>query len=358
MAVRRTGLGRGLDSLIPAAKEPVRAAAGTEAESAKEQAEASVRPAADPAAQAPKKQAKTANRAAGSSADKKTQAKRSADPGKKTAASAQRPSGASELVVKIGKVEPNRSQPRKRFDEEALAELSESIKTHGVIQPLLVKDAGGHYEIIAGERRWRAARMAGLKEIPVIVRDYSDAESVQVSLIENLQREDLNPIEEALAYGRLAEEFGLTHEEIAERVSKSRTAVTNSLRLMKLPEAVRTMVEEGALSAGHARALLALEDDAQMLFAAEHVSKEALSVRETEQLVKKMLQPAPARPEPTREEAQTALFYHELEKKLSEKVAARVKIRRSAGDRGKIEISYSSLDELERLGDLLEKSGS
>ena len=198
----------------------------------------------------------------------------------------------SVLTVKISKVEPNRNQPRKQFDEDALLELSESIKQYGVLQPLLVSNKKDYYEIVAGERRWRAAKLAGLKEVPVIIKELSDQQVVEISLIENIQREDLNPIEEAMAYKRLIEEFSLKQDEIAERVSKSRTAVTNSMRLLKLAPKVQQMLIDEMISAGHARAILAITEPETQYSVAMKVFDEKLSVRDTEKLVKKLLEPA------------------------------------------------------------------
>ena len=270
--------------------------------------------------------------------------------------------GKSELFVKIGKVEPNRAQPRKTFDEAALAELADSIRLHGVITPLIVRDRGSYYEIIAGERRWRAARMAGLKEVPVVVREYTDAENAQVALIENLLREDLNAIEEAQAYQKLIDDYGMTHESVAERVSKSRAAVTNSLRLLKLPEKVLNMVREGSLSGGHARTLLSLESPELQEKVADYIVRERLSVRAAEALcgrpaeaIEKILDPKAYRSEKPAEDDQTTLFYKKMETDLAEHVGAKVKIRRRSADKGRIEIDYTSLDELERLGSLLKQ---
>lgn len=202
----------------------------------------------------------------------------------------------AETVVKITKVEPNRSQPRKNFDEDALQELADSIKQFGLLQPILVQDKGEYYEIIAGERRWRAAKLAGLKEVPVIIRNYSSQEIVEISLIENIQREDLNPIEEAQAYKRLLTEFNLKQDEVAERVSKSRTAVTNSMRLLKLCDGVQQMIIDDMLSTGHARALIPIEDPELQLQLAQRIFDEKLSVREVEKLVKSILKPAEEKP--------------------------------------------------------------
>lgn len=257
-----------------------------------------------------------------------------------------------EQKVKISKVEPNRSQPRKHFDEDALMELSESIKQYGVLQPLLVSDKKDYYEIIAGERRWRAAKMAGLKEVPVIVKEFTDQEVVEISLIENIQREDLNPIEEAMAYKRLMEEFDLKQDEIAERVSKSRTAVTNSMRLLKLDEKVQQMLIDEMISAGHARAILALSDKDMQASVALKVFDEKMSVRETEKLVKEMLNPPKIKDvkKNTTEDA----IYESLEERMKTIMGTKVFIHRKKNDKGKIEIEYYSKDELERIIDLFE----
>ena len=193
------------------------------------------------------------------------------------------------IVVDIQKVEPNRSQPRKNFDEDSLLELADSIQQFGVLQPLIVQDKKSYYEIIAGERRWRAAKMAKLKEIPVLIKNYSDQEIVEISLIENIQREDLNPIEEAIAFKRLLDEFHLKQDEVAERVSKSRTAVTNSMRLLKLTDKVQQMVIDDMLTTGHARALIVIDDPERQYLAAQKIFDDKLSVRETERFVKKLL---------------------------------------------------------------------
>lgn len=261
----------------------------------------------------------------------------------------------TEMLVKISKVEPNRSQPRKQFDEDALLELSESIKQYGVLQPLLVSDKKDFYEIIAGERRWRAAKIAGLKEIPVIVKEFNKQEIVEISLIENIQREDLNPIEEAMAYKRLMEEFHLKQDEIAERVSKSRTAVTNSMRLLKLDERVQQMLIDEMISAGHARALLGIFDANTQANIAMKIFDEKLSVRETEKLVKNILEPAKKK-EVVRNTSEDAI-YERLEEKIKGIIGTRVFIHRKKNNKGKIEIEYYSKDELERIIDLFESIG-
>jgi ParB family chromosome partitioning protein len=299
MAVKKSGLGKGLDSLIPAA-------------TVKKQ----------PAADSVKKEEKSDTK------EKQGQ-----------------------FYVKISQVEPNREQPRKSFDEDALHELADSIRQFGVLQPLIVIKKKDYYEIIAGERRWRAAKMAGLKEIPVILKEFSDQEIVEISLIENIQREDLNPIEEAIAYKRLMEDFSLKQDEIAERVSKSRTAVTNSMRLLKLDERVQQMVVDEMISTGHARALLSLENNDMQYTVAQKIFDEKLSVRETEKLVKSILNPK--RQKKVTEEGED-LVYRNLEEKIKSIVGTKVLIQRKGKDKGKIEIEYYSADELERLIELFE----
>lgn len=257
------------------------------------------------------------------------------------------------IMVKIAQVEPSRKQPRKQFDEDALLELAESIKQFGVLQPLLVQKKEDYYEIIAGERRWRASKLAGIKDIPVMVKDFSDQEAVEISLIENIQRENLNPIEEAAAYKRLMEEFHLKQDTIAERVSKSRTAVTNSMRLLKLDERVQQMLIDEMLTTGHARALLAIEDRDTQHAAAVKVFDEKLSVRETEKLVKELLNPRQEDREKEKDRAQD-LVYEQLEEKIKGIIGSKVAIRRKSKDKGRIEIAYYSQEELERIVELLE----
>ena len=259
---------------------------------------------------------------------------------------------AAERLVKISSVEPNLNQPRRHFDEDALLELSDSIKQYGVLQPLLVTDKNGYFEIIAGERRWRAAKMAGLKEVPVVVKEFTDQEIVEISLIENIQREDLNPIEEAMAYKRLMEEFHLKQDEIADRVAKSRTAVTNSMRLLKLTSKVQEMVIADMISAGHARALLGISDETLQENTAMKVFDEKLSVRDTERLVKNLASPA----KKTKTERNTAedAIYESLEEKMKGIMGTKVSIQRKKNNKGKIEIEYYSRDELERIIDLFE----
>ena len=259
-------------------------------------------------------------------------------------------------IVKLTKVEPSREQPRKQFDADALQELAESIKQFGVLQPLLVQKKEDYYEIIAGERRWRASKLAGLKEVPVIVKEFTEQEAVEISLIENIQREDLNPIEEAMAYKRLMEEFHLKQDAIAERVSKSRTAVTNSMRLLKLDDRVQQMLIDEMISTGHARALLALESKDAQVEAAVKVFDEKLSVRETERLVKELLNPVQKKEEKPKNQAEE-LVYKNLEEKIKQIIGSKVAINRRTDNKGKIEIEYYSQEELERIVELLETIG-
>lgn len=261
---------------------------------------------------------------------------------------------AEAVKVKITEIEPNRAQPRKMFDEEALQELSDSIKQFGLLQPILVQDKKDHYEIIAGERRWRASRLAGLKEVPVIIRNYTDREIVELSLIENIQREDLNPIEEAEAYQRLLDEFNLKQDEVAKRVSKNRTTITNALRLLRLAPEVRGMVIDGRLSAGHARALVPVEDATEQTRLAVQIVSENLSVRETEKLIKNLNKPQKTRTAPAPDEG-LKLIYRNIEEQMRQSMGTKVSIRPGAGKGGKIEISYYNQDDLERISDLISK---
>ena len=253
-------------------------------------------------------------------------------------------------VMKINEVEPNRDQPRKNFDEDALLELSDSIKQFGVLQPLLVRKRKDYYEIIAGERRWRAAKLAGVKEVPVIEKEYTDQEILEIGLIENIQRENLNPIEEAIAYKRLLEEFKLKQDEVAERVSKSRTAVTNSMRLLKLSDKVQQMIIDDMISTGHARALLAIDDPELQYTLANKIFDEKLSVRETEKLVKEIKNPKkPIEKKPVA----NSFIYQDLEEKMKSVFGTKVSIASKGKGKGKIEIEYYSDDELEHLFDMM-----
>ena len=250
------------------------------------------------------------------------------------------------LMVKLSKVEPNREQPRKNFDEDSLQELAESLKQFGMLQPILVQNRGDYYEIIAGERRWRAAKIAGLKEVPVIVRELTDQEIVEISLIENIQREDLNPIEEAQAYKRLLTEFHLKQDEVAERVSKSRTAVTNSMRLLKLCDEVQKMVVDDMISTGHARALISIEDPEEQYLIAQKIFDETLSVREVEKLVKDLHKP----PKPPKEENKTLqAIYQEISERLKQSLSTKVSVSAKQNGAGKIEIEFYNHEDLERL---------
>ena len=297
MAVKRNGLGKGLDSLIPNKTE---------------------------------KTVKT---------EKKPEQKNE---------ESQNSSG--EILVKINQVEPNREQPRKEFDEDSLMELADSIKQFGILQPLLVQKRKDYYEIIAGERRWRAAKIAGIKEVPIIIRDYTDQEIVEISLIENIQRENLNPIEEAMAYKRLLEEFHLKQDEVAERVSKSRTAVTNSMRLLKLSPRVQQMIVDDMISTGHARALLAIDDEEQQYQLANRIFDEKLSVRETEKLVKALKNP---KKEVKKQKQEHTFVYDNIEEQMKNIIGTKVSVNPKANGKGKIEIEYYSEDELERIYDLI-----
>ena len=288
MAGKRNGLGKGLDSLIP--NKTVKEESASQQKVSKEKQEKNV--------------------------------------------------GSGEILVKINEVEPNREQPRKEFDEDSLMELADSIRQFGILQPLLVQKKKDYYEIIAGERRWRAAKLAGIKDVPIIVKNYTDQEIVEISLIENIQRENLNPIEEAMAYKRLLEEFDLKQDEVAERVSKSRTAVTNSMRLLKLSERVQQMIVDDMISTGHARALLALDDEEQQYILANKIFDEKLSVRETEKLVKAQKQ-------------EHMFVYDNLEEHLKNIIGTKVSVNPKANGKGKIEIEYYSEEELERIYDLI-----
>lgn len=257
-----------------------------------------------------------------------------------------------ETIVKITKIEPNREQPRKNFDEDALQELADSIKQFGLLQPILVQDRKTYYEIIAGERRWRAAKLAGLKEVPVIIRDYTDQEIVEISLIENIQREDLNPIEEALAYKRLLTEFNLKQDEVAERVSKSRTAVTNSMRLLKLCDKVQQMIIDDMISSGHARALISIENPEEQYNIAQKIFDEKLSVRDVEKLVKNLNKPEKLKKE-KEEDKSLEVIYQDVEEKLKQSLGTKVSIASKGNGSGKIEIEFYSHDDLEKIIGLL-----
>lgn len=314
MAVKR-GLGRGINSLLSVSDEEVKQA---------------------------KKDIKTAS--------KKTPAAKE----KRTAAEKKTSEEVTELFVKVTDIEPNPNQPRTNFNEDALNELAESIKKMGVIEPIIVYKKDRGYEIIAGERRWRAARLAGIKEVPVIVRKYTKQQRVEIALIENIQRENLNPIEEALAYNRLIEEFNLKQDEVAERVSKSRTAITNSLRLLKLSDKVKEMLVEQMISAGHARCLISIEDPDVQYETAMTIFDKGLNVRDTEQLVKDVntiLSKKDKDKAETPKEDNTALLaiLSQMEDNLKNTLGTKVKIKPRGKNKGRIEIEYFSSDDLERI---------
>ena len=258
----------------------------------------------------------------------------------------------AEVKVRISQVEPNKEQPRKYFDEDALIELSESIKQYGVLQPLLVQKKDNYYEIIAGERRWRAAKLAGVKEVPVVIKDYSDQEVMEIALIENIQREDLNPIEEAQAYQRLIKDYRLKQDEVAEKVSKSRAAITNSLRLLKLDKRVQEMVMEGKLSNGHARTIISIEDGDKQYAIAQKIFDEKLSVREVEKLMREQ----DKKGKKPKELPENDFVYRDLEEKLSKSLGTQVTIKNKSNNKGKIEIQYYSQSELERILEFLPKN--
>ena len=259
-----------------------------------------------------------------------------------------------ETLIPIIEIEPNRAQPRTRFDEDALQELADSIKQYGIIEPIVVQKRDKFYEIIAGERRWRAARIAGLKEVPVVVKEYSEDDIFTIALIENIQREDLNPIEEAVAYQKLIQELNLKQDEVAEKVSKSRTAITNSMRLLKLDKRVQQMLIDEMITEGHGRALLPLTDPEEQFNFAMKVFDEKLSVRETEKMIKKLQEEKNA-PEKSVEEVRDVSFvYKNLEEKLKRTLGTKVEIKNKADNTGKIEIEYYSMDELERIVELMD----
>lgn len=256
-----------------------------------------------------------------------------------------------EVMISINDIEPNTLQPRQNFNEDSLHELSESIKQYGIIQPLILQKRERYYEIIAGERRWRAARLAGLKEVPAIVKEYTNKEILEVSLIENIQRDDLNPIEEALAYQRLIEEFELKQDEVAERVSKSRASITNSMRLLKLNNTIQQMIMEELITSGHARALIPIEDQEVQTAIATKIIDEKLSVREVEKLVKKVLENKETKDK--KQDFTNEVIYKDLEEKIKAIIGTKVTINKKANNKGKIEIEYYSNEELDRIIDMM-----
>ncbi len=258
-----------------------------------------------------------------------------------------------ELMVKVTSIEPNREQPRKDFNEEAMGELAESMKVYGVLQPLLVQKKGDYYEIIAGERRWRAAKLAGLKEVPVVIREYTKQQTMEIALIENVQREDLNAIEEAKAYQRLIQEFELKQEEIAARVGKSRVTITNSMRLLKLDERVQEMLIQNQITGGHARALLTVEDGELQYKLAGKIIAENLSVREIEKIVKSLSKKKNPKEKNVEDESLTLIF-RDLEERMKSAMGTKVSINRKDKNKGRVEIEYYSESELERIVELIE----
>ena len=336
MAARKGGLGRGLDSMIPNKKEQAKE---KESSSTTEQSN------------------QTASEVKEVVVEKKEEKK---EENKDTIDKEETAVKGAVQIVKINLVEPNRNQPRKHFDEDGLAELAQSINHYGILQPLIVTDKGSNYEIIAGERRWRAAKIAGLKEVPVIIRDNAPQEAVEISLIENIQRENLNPIEEAKAYQRLIHEYSLTQDDLSSRVAKSRSAITNSLRLLKLAERVQEMLVNEMISVGHAKVLLAIEDANQQSEIATKVFDQNLSVRDTELLVKKILaNKEPKVKQPQQKEMTTEdVIYEDLEKQMTDRFGTKVQIQRKKNNKGKIEIEYYSRDELDRIIELLESISS
>lgn len=336
MAVKKSGLGRGLDALFPDKN------AQDKVKSVQEKPKTTLKPEKTETVEKPEKTVKPEKQ---EKPEKKPVKK--AEPEIKIVEVPKY----GDVMVKISSVEPNREQPRKQFNEEALQELADSIRQYGIIQPLLVSDKKDYYEIIAGERRWRAAKIAGLKEVPVLIKEYTDQEIVEISLIENIQREDLNPIEEALAYKRLMDEFNMKQDEIAEKVARSRVAVTNSVRLLKLDERVQQMLKEDQISAGHARTLLSLPTGEAQFQIAQRIVDEKLSVREIEKLVKTFNEPIKPKKEKPVNTAEDAV-YESLEERMKQIMGTRVSINRKRNNKGKIEIEYYSRDELERIIDL------
>lgn len=260
---------------------------------------------------------------------------------------------AVDFMVPISKVEPDREQPRKFFNEDALQELAESIKQYGVFQPLLVQKEKDYYKIIAGERRWRAAKIAGLKEIPVIVKELSDQEITEIQLIENIQREDLNPIEIAEGYRQLIDKYGFTQDELAEKISKSRTAITNTLRLLKLDERVRQMIVDELISTGHARAILSIEDSDKQYEFAQKIFDEKMSVRDVEKAIKNMQKDPKVKKDNLKIDKKTEAIYHSLEENMKQIMGTKVSIQAKNGNQGKVEIEYYSQDELDRIVNMI-----
>ncbi len=260
--------------------------------------------------------------------------------------------GEAIVIVKWSKVEPNRDQPRKHFNEDELQELADNIKQHGILNPIIVQDRKDHYEIVAGERRWRAAQIAGLKEVPVIIRHYTEQEIAEIALIDNIQRKDLNPIEEALAYKKLLEEFNMKQDEVAEKVSKSRSAVTNSIRLLKLCDNVQQMIIEELISEGAARALIPVDDPDVQYELAQQILDKGLNVRDVEKMVKDLGKTSNKKNKNKKDEALDSI-YREYEEKLKKAVGTKVEIAAKGDGSGKLEIDFYSHDDLDRITSLL-----
>lgn len=383
---RHGGLGRGLDALIPQARreeddhrdksaDPEKSSVSDSDSSASDSGAADVR--IDAAESAEMEQKAPIPDAGGSEAgpgpavssseeEKKTETPsageiRFGQNALQTQTGTAVPAGSGQDVVcmlRLSQVDPNRSQPRRKFEEESLEELADSIRQFGVIQPILVQKKGGRYEIIAGERRWRASRKAGLREIPAIVKEYSDQETIELSLIENIQRENLNPIEEAKAFKRLLDEFGLRQEDLAARVSKSRTAITNAVRLLKLDERVQDMVADETISMGHARALIPVEIAEEQFLLAQQIAQKRLSVREVEKLIKKLGADKKAARKPKEKDVREKdltleLAYREIEERLKQSLGTKTSIRSGGDGTGKLEIEFYSHEDLEKIVDLL-----
>ena len=370
---RHGGLGRGLDALIPQARpqEPTREESNKERPGGGQSAGA-------PAAQNAGTDAGNADSvlsSEGSGSDSSGAAMQSGqgiqqDPQSVSQSGTRSGSGSvmqeeaeaggtgAVMTLRLSQIDPNRSQPRQKFEDESLDELADSIRQFGVLQPILVQKKGNRFEIIAGERRWRASRKAGLTEIPAIVREYSDQETLELSLIENIQREDLNPIEEAKAFQRLLEEFHLRQEDLAARVSKSRTAITNSVRLLKLDERVQDMLEQGQLSMGHARALIPLEIAEEQYLIAREIADRHLSVRDVEKLIKSRLSGKKKKKDTKKDAAEKTdpaleLAYKEIEERLKQSLGTKTTIRHSGDGSGKLEIEFYSHEDLEKIVDML-----
>lgn len=336
MAPKKRGLGKGLGALFGDDAETIR-------ETPKEnEVNENTRPGK-----------KTAEKSSG---QKKTAVKKSGEkrtPAEAKVQNAETAEQNGEILIRLSQIEANEKQPRKNFDEAELEELTASVRQFGILQPLLVQKSGKKYRIIAGERRFRAAQQAGLKEVPVIIRDYSGQQAAEVAIIENVQRADLNPMEEAMAYQTLIDEFGLRQEDIADRVSKNRSTITNALRLLKLSEAVREMVAKGILSAGHARTLVMVEDPEEQLALAREIVEKGLNVRDTERLIK-LRGKRKAKPDDAGKPAEDPLkiFYQSYEEQMHTLLGTKVRINRRDKNKGRIEIDYYSQDELERLMEL------